>query len=66
MRERPIDNCYPLPTGVGFGGQYPGDKDDEVAREKLGAILEAGVRAFIDLTEPAERTWGGAPMKPYD
>jgi Protein-tyrosine phosphatase len=61
---RPIENSYALPLGGGFAGQYPGDADEAVARQKLRQILGAGVTVFLDLTEPGERTWQG-PMKPY-
>ena len=45
--------------------EYPGAKDEEKARRKLGVLLDAGVTSFVDLTEAGERTWGGATMVPY-
>jgi protein-tyrosine phosphatase len=42
-----------------IAGEYPGDRDDTSARAKLGALLDAGVTTFIDLTEPHE-------LAPYD
>jgi hypothetical protein len=55
----PIPNSYRLPDGRLIAGEYPGDRDDAPARAKLGALLDAGVRTFIDLTEPHE-------LAPYD
>jgi hypothetical protein len=37
-----------------MAGEYPGDRDEIQARAKLGALLDAGVTTFIDLTEPHE------------
>src|SRR5689334_1247086 len=54
----PIPNSYTLLDGRLVAGEYPGAKDDTPAREKLGALLDAGVTTFIDLTEPHE-------LKPY-
>jgi protein-tyrosine phosphatase len=50
----PIPNSYLLLEGRLIAGEYPGDRDETPARAKLGALLDAGVTAFIDLTEPHE------------
>ena len=42
-----------------LAGPYPGASDDEEARERLGRLLDAGVRVFVDLTERGE-------LLPYD
>ena len=55
----PIPNSYRLHDGRLIAGEYPGDLDEEVARAKLGALLDAGVTAFIDLME-------GHEVAPYD
>ena len=41
-----------------LAGNYPGDKTEASAREKLGPILASDVHVFIDLTEERE-------LKPY-
>ena len=61
----PIDNSYALPTGLGFAGQYPGDLTESVTRQKIRAILNAGVTSFIDLTEPGEDA-RGTPLRAYE
>ena len=65
MAKVPIENSYELPDEVGFAGQYPGDLTEAQARLKIGAILDAGVSVFIDLTESGESAWG-KPMVPYE
>jgi hypothetical protein len=60
-RPVPHVNCYWIPGTSSLAGDYPGDRTDEKARAKLGALLDAGVRRFIDLT-----TAGESGLKPYD
>ena len=50
----PIPNSYQLLDGRLIAGEYPGHREEAPARAKLGALLDAGVTAFIDLTEPHE------------
>lgn len=45
---------YPIEPGTLFGGEYPGDKNPELTRAKIHALVELGVRTFIDLTAPAD------------
>jgi hypothetical protein len=51
---KPIPNSYWLPGGRVAAGEYPGDRDEAKAREKIAALLDAGVTAFIDLTSDAD------------
>src|SRR5437868_1756654 len=37
-----------------LAGKYPGSKSDAEAQQKLAALIDAGVRTFLDLTEPNE------------
>ena len=52
--KQPIDNCYWVDPGRLLAGEYPGDVDDESAQRKLARLTDAGVTAFIDLTEEGE------------
>ena len=61
---RPIDHCYWVIPGKLLAGDYPGTPHEESTRDKLALLSDAGVTAFIDLTEANERTPSG-PMKPY-
>jgi len=51
---------YPIEPGTLFGGEYPGHPESGFARAKILALVELGVRTFIDLTSPHDR------MEPYE
>jgi len=54
----PIPNSYLLPNTLFVAGEYPGSTPrttPDAAARRLEAFLDAGVAAFIDLTEPADR-----------
>ncbi|MCD6339282.1 MAG: dual specificity protein phosphatase family protein [Verrucomicrobia bacterium] len=52
--KRPIENSYWVEEGVLLAGEYPRNKDEQSSRDKVNALLSAGVRVFIDLTEADE------------
>ena len=54
----PFPNSYWLEPGRILCGEYPRDFDDLEDHEGMTAILNAGARVFIDLTEEGE-------LKPY-
>lgn len=54
----PFPNSYWLEPGRILCGEYPRDFDDLEDHEGMSAILRAGARVFIDLTEEGE-------LKPY-
>lgn len=47
-------DCYWVEPGRLLAGEYPGDIDGTEAETKLNALLDAGVRTFVDLTEADE------------
>jgi protein-tyrosine phosphatase len=49
----PTDESYWVTPDV-LAGKYPGAKLDREAVKKLNALLDAGVRTFVDLTEGDE------------
>ena len=57
--DRPIPDSYWVIDGLLLAGEYPGSIKPAKARHKLGALLDAGIRAFVDLTEDGE-------LLPYD
>ena len=57
--QRPIPDSYWAADGLLLAGEYPGSVQPANARQKLGALLDAGIRAFFDLTETGE-------LLPYD
>jgi Protein-tyrosine phosphatase len=55
MMSLPTDpDCYWVESGLLLAGEYPGSMNEEVARARLRALLDCGVRTFIDLTEHDE------------
>ncbi len=59
---RPIDHCYWVWPGKLLAGEYPGHWVEGKAKEKLAQLTDAGVSAFIDLTDPASTD---GHLKPY-
>ena len=57
----PLPNSYWVTPGRFLAGEFPGDLEDERTEARLVALLEAGLRTFIDLTEEHE-TDGYAPL----
>ena len=54
MIDPVIPDSYWVIPGKLLAGEYPGARTDAAARPKLGALLDAGVRVFVDLTEAGE------------
>jgi hypothetical protein len=52
--HRPIPDSYWVVDGLLLAGEYAGAATPVSARYKLEALLEAGIRAFFDLTEEGE------------
>lgn len=61
----PFDRSYWVEPGRLLAGFYPGAKARQEAERKLGALLDAGIRCPIDLTEEGETGRAGAPLRPY-
>ena len=57
--HRPIPDSYWVVDGLLLAGEYAGAATPARARDKLEALLDAGIRAFFDLTEARE-------LAPYD
>lgn len=55
----PIANSYWLPDHSLIAGEYPWHPEPIIGRRRIAALLDAGVRTFIDLTEEGE-------LEPYD
>lgn len=51
-------DCYWVVPGEFLAGEYPGDPEDAEAKRKLQAVVDAGIRVFVDLTEEGE-------LRPY-
>jgi hypothetical protein len=60
----PIPESYWVVPGVLLAGEYPYSWVEEEGRARLRAFLDAGIRLFVDLTEPRESGRLGA-LEPY-
>lgn len=57
--NRPLNQSYEVTgRGVIYAGEYPGDKDEAIAKRKIEQMYHFGIRHFIDLTEEGE-------LRPY-
>jgi hypothetical protein len=59
VTKQSIKNFYWVKDKL-LAGEYPGDADEEIAEEKIDALIKVGVTAFIDLTESTDG------LLPYD
>ena len=50
----PLANCYWVVPGKLLAGEYPAGASLDATRERLKRLTEAGIAAFIDLTQPGE------------
>jgi len=60
----PIPESYWVVPGLLLAGEYPYSLVEDDGRERLQAFLDAGIRLFVDLTEPRESGRLGA-LEPY-
>lgn len=56
-------DCYWVEPGLLLAGEYPGHPLADTARVKVRALINAGVRVFLDLTERGE--YGLEPYEPF-
>ena len=54
--NRPLHQSYEVSVAGGavYAGEYPGDKNGELAKNKIAHMYHFGIRHFIDLTEEGE------------
>lgn len=60
LSERPLYQSYRVSDHI-WAGEYPGDKGEEKAKDKLQQLILFGVGYFVDLTEEGELV----PYKPF-
>jgi hypothetical protein len=61
----PFERSYWVVPGKFLAGAYPGDVVPQKAEAKLGAMISAGIRCFVDLTSEGDRNLYGQPLMPY-
>ena len=52
--HRPISESYWVESCRLLAGEYPGSYDQELARQRIDALVKAGFNTFIDLTQSNE------------
>jgi len=53
--NRPLHQSYEVcGNGIIYAGEYPGDKDESMAKRKIAQMHHFGIRHFVDLTEEGE------------
>ena len=57
--DTPVDGSYWVLPDRLLAGEYPSDPDPRVRDARLERLREAGIRLYVDLTEPLE-------LEPYD
>jgi hypothetical protein len=53
-RDVPCPNSDRVVPGRLLAGEHPADFDNDPTVVKLSAVLDAGLRTIVDLTEPRE------------
>ena len=61
----PFDRSYWVEPGRLLAGFYPGAPAKGEAESKLDALLDAGIRCVINLTEEEEKSTAGPPLLSY-
>lgn len=61
----PIRECYWVVPGLLLAGEYPYSFREAEGRDRLRAFLAAGIRLFVNLTEPRE-TGRTGPLEAYE
>jgi len=50
----PYSNTYWVVPGLLLAGEHPTELNDDTTKARLSALLDAGIRTFVDLTETKE------------
>jgi hypothetical protein len=50
----PLSTTYWVLPSLFLAGEYPGEVEPEMTEKKLRALINAGIRTFVDLTDEGE------------
>ena len=64
--EKPFERSYWVVPGKLLAGCYPGSRDPVEASEKLGGLLECGIRCVVNLMEDHEKDYRGEVFVNYE
>lgn len=62
----PFPDSYWVVPGRFLAGEYPRNLDESESLEKIRSLLSFDIKLFLDLTEPGESSFSGAPLLEYD
>jgi hypothetical protein len=66
LTDSPFPKSWWVVHGRLLAGCYPGSPEPTEASQKLGALLDAGVRTIVCLQEKDEKGSDGRPFAPYE
>lgn len=61
----PFPRSYWVVPGLLLAGEFPGAHTEAKAREKLGRLVDVGIRQIINLMQPDETDHSGKPFTGY-
>ena len=61
----PTTSSYWVVPSRLLAGAYPGDPDSDQHQAKVQALVDAGIRTFVNLMEEDETNYAGEPFVPY-
>lgn len=64
--DRPFARSYWVQPGELLAGYFPGSQDPGTARANLCAMLDLGIRTFVNLMGENDLNYDGEPFAPYD
>ena len=65
MNRIPFSRSYWVAPGKLLAGYFPGDKNPDIETQKLGGLLDCGIRHIVNLMEENEVDYGGLPFHTY-
>lgn len=65
-RKVPFDQAYWVVPDLLMAGYFPGSALIQDPHPQLSALLECGIRHFINLMRTDETQWYSKPIKPYE
>ncbi len=66
VSKPPFACAYWVDPGKLLAGEYPGARSTRVARRKIQALIDGGIRQIINLMEADEHDYYGQPFRPYE
>ena len=62
----PFDRSYWVSPGKLVAGFYPGDFTTWAIEEKVGALIDCGIRSIVNLMQEGDINWDGLDVVPYE